>query len=82
VVKVLGGGTFSCTGVEFLDAPDERQRNARRPPLHHFHSHTPVQSDSWNECLAEQVTIPHHVLKNYEEDGTLAVSSIYRLFGR
>ena len=28
------------TGVEFLDAPDERQRNDKGPPLHLFYSHT------------------------------------------
>ena len=27
--------------------------------------------DCWNECLAQQVTIPHHVLKIYDEDGNL-----------
>ena len=64
------------TGVEFLDAPGERQRNDKGPPLHHFRSHT-LQSeeqylrDCWNECLAQQVTIPHHVLKIYDEDGNL-----------
>ena len=25
----------------------------------------------WNECLTQQVTIPHHVLKIYDEDGSL-----------
>ena len=64
------------TGVEFLDAPDERQRNDKGPPLHHFRSHT-LQSEEqylrhcWNECLTQQVTIPHHVLKIYDEDGNL-----------
>ena len=64
------------TGVEFFDAPGERQRNDKGPPLHHFRSHT-LQSeeqylrDCWNECLAQQVTIPHHVLKIYDEDGNL-----------
>ena len=64
------------TGVEFLDAPDERQRNDKGPPLHHFRSHT-LQSeeqylrDCWNECLTQQVTIPQHVLKIYDEDGNL-----------
>ena len=64
------------TGVEFLDAPDERQRNDKGPPLHHFRSHT-LQSeeqylrDRWNECLTQQVTIPHQVLKIYDEDGNL-----------
>ena len=63
-------------GVEFLDAPDERQWNDKGPPLHHFHSHT-LQSkeqylrDCWNECLAQHVTIPHHVLKIYDEKGNL-----------
>ena len=44
--------------------------------LHHFRSHT-LQSeeqylrDCWNECLAQQVTIPHHVLNIYDEDGNL-----------
>ena len=58
-------------GVEFLDAPDERQWNDKGPPLHHFRSHT-LQSegqylrDCWNECLAQHVTIPHHVLKIYD----------------
>ena len=27
--------------------------------------------DCWNECLAQQVTIPHRVLKIYDEDGNL-----------
>ena len=64
------------TGVEFLDVPDERQRNDKGPPLHHFRLHT-LQSeeqylrDCWNECLTQQVTIPHHVLKIYDEDGNL-----------
>ena len=64
------------TGVEFLDAPDERQRNDKGPPLHLFCSHT-LQSkeqylrDCWNECLAQQFPIPHHVLKIYDEDGNL-----------
>ncbi|XP_044166005.1 uncharacterized protein LOC122949994 [Acropora millepora] len=64
------------TGVEFPDAPDKRQRNDKGPPLHHFCSHT-LQSeeqylrDCWNECLTQQVTIPHHVLKIYDEDGNL-----------
>ena len=63
-------------GVEFLDAPDERQRNDKGPRLHHFHSHT-LQSeeqylrDCWNECLAQQVTNPRHVLNIYAEDGNL-----------
>ena len=44
--------------------------------MHQFRSHT-LQSkeqylrDCWNECLAQQVTIRHHVLKNYDEDGNL-----------
>ena len=64
------------TGVEFLDAPVERQRNDKGPPLHHFRSHTlqfeeQYLRDCWNECLAQQVTIPHHVLKIYDEDGNL-----------
>ncbi|PFX23630.1 hypothetical protein AWC38_SpisGene11812 [Stylophora pistillata] len=55
---------------------NEGQRNDKGPPLHHFGSRT-LQSeeqylrDCWNECLAEQVTIPHHVLKIYDEDGNL-----------
>lgn len=44
--------------------------------LHHFLSHTlqleeQYLRDCWNECLAQQVTIPHHVLKIYDEDGNL-----------
>ena len=27
--------------------------------------------DCWNECLAQQFPIPHHVLKIYDEDGNL-----------
>ena len=44
--------------------------------MHQFRSHT-LQSeeqylrDCWNDCLAQHVTIPHHVLKIYDEKGNL-----------
>ena len=76
---LCGEGTWwrhILTGVEFLDGPDERQSNGKGPPLHHFRTHT-IKSedqylrDSWKQCMTNHVTIPHHVVRIYDEDGNL-----------
>ena len=62
-------------GVEFLDGPQERQAN-NGPPLHHFRSHT-LQSEElhlrkcWKECLTQEIAIPRHAIRIYDEDGDL-----------
>ena len=65
----------NLSGVEFLDGPQERQTN-NGPPLHHFCSHT-LQSEEqhlrkcWKECLTQEIAIPHHAIRIYDEDGDL-----------
>ena len=65
----------NLSGVEFLDGPQERQAN-NGPPLHHFRSHT-LQSEEqhlrkcWKECLTQEIAIPHHAIRIYDEDGDL-----------
>lgn len=64
------------SGIEFLDSPEESNSRDNGPPLHHFRTHT-VKSenqylrDCWKQCLTHQVSIPHHALRIYDEDGNL-----------
>ena len=62
-------------GVEFLDGPQERQAN-NSPPLHHFRSHTLKSEEQhlrkcWKECLTQEIAIPHHAIRIFDEDGDL-----------
>ena len=64
------------TGVEFLDGPEERETNDHGPPFHHFRTHTLKSEDQylrkcWKQCLSNQVPIPHHAVRIYDEDGNL-----------
>ena len=63
------------SGVEFLDGPQERQANNGQR-LHHFRSHTLKSQEQylrkcWKECWTQEIAIPHHTIRIYDDDGDL-----------
>ena len=65
--------------IEFHDITNHPTTQEAGPALHHFRSSTLVEevaylNQHWQRCIEDQITIPTHIIRMDQEDGTTKVT--------